>query len=651
MKTQDHLHGLLSIIGGIVLFMLIGGPSFVKAQEVPNIASRTLRVDISKLDALWFEAMNLLDNRKYSSVKLKLKEVELKKVELGFNNLPSHSEVLIKQAEALKDQNQIGDALMLLEAAKQLSPDLANVYFALAATRFARNKIDVYGVGQEIFRGVVRKLKDINTIAAYTNNVLGVLIVTCLFIGGVFIVFTFIYYQRAIIFYYFKHLLPLPFPLFIASVIGWVIVGVVTLFLGVYWGILLLAVTLIPHVESSAKRILVGFFVFGSLLAALLTVVSITFIVFDGEYIQSLRDISYGYFSTRTAKTLQQRLKEEPTDAYALFGLAYIASHTGHQQDAIETYGNIPGSYSDRAAVQNNLGNLYHHKYQETKNEEAYGKAEDAYTNAIRYASRMFEPRYNSGQHLLVKYAPEDAQDQLTAARRYDFERFSRHSGYLEYGIVTVDATISTLALLRKLIDAEILEEGLTLAKRLWRSGSRFENPWYFSGACFIFFMAALLAGSKKGVPKKVVYCQMCGDVFPVKLRRKKEGGAPSKLCTQCTYIFKKKTTVKPEKRTKKVSQIQTHQNLRGLIAKIGSICCPGGGQIYFGYIGKGLLLSLGFYLGSTVLLLKLYTKGLLPLEGNPGPSLITLSISLALFVGIYLFNLFDIFRLSPKNQ
>jgi hypothetical protein len=132
---------------------------------------------------------------------------------------------------------------------------------------------------------------------------------------------------------------------------------------------------------------------------------------------------------------------------------------------------------------------------------------------------------------------------------------------------------------------------------------------------------------------------------------RQKKTEAQKNLCTQCTYIFKKKTTVKSEKRVEKVKQIQLRQKIRGLIAKVGSICFPGAGQIYFGYIIKGILISFVFYVTFTVFLLKIHTRILLESGGSSGSPLITLIIITVVLLGTYGFNIYDIRKLSPKNQ
>lgn len=624
------------------------------ADATQSLATLDLRIDTAKLQTLWSEAIKLLDKRdkpNFDAALLKLKEVEVQRMKSGFKNLPDHSAVLIQYAAELKQQRRIADAVTLMQSARLLSPDMASVYFALAKLRFAQNKADLYGVGQEFLRGVIAYWKDVNTIATYANNVLAVLLVSGFAAGAVFILFSFIYYQRAI-FFYVKERIPLPLPLPMFNILGWIVVGVVTLICGVFWGLLLLAAMLIWAIDAAAKPMLQGFFLFGSVLAALLLGISITFTVFDGEYFQALRAIAYGDYSPQTVKVLQQHVKEHPDDGYALFGLAYIASHTGHPQEALATYQNMPGTYPGGAAVQNNIGNLYHAEFRKTKKPEVYDKAEEAYRTAMFIAPRLFEPRYNSGQMILIEFSNNQAaEEQMLAARKISQERFSRYSGYLESGVFTVDASISTGTLLQKLSEASVIKAGSELAQTLWQSGSRFGNPWYFSGICLVLLILAEVTAPKKGQPKKVSYCQMCGDAFAVKSRKKKGEEESGNYCTQCAYIFKKKTTVKPEKRAQKVQQIQIRQGLRGLIAKIGSVCLPGGGQVYYGYLLKGVLLSFGFFLGAATLLLKLVMVVLLPIDGQRGPSVITIGISVILAGGAYLLNLYDISKLSPKNQ
>jgi hypothetical protein len=209
------------------------------------------------------------------------------------------------------------------------------------------------------------------------------------------------------------------------------------------------------------------------------------------------------------------------------------------------------------------------------------------------------------------------------------------------------------VALLQKLTEPEFVNAGLALSQKMWQSGSRLANPLYFSGIALVLFILIEVVGPKKGAVPKVTYCQMCGNPFAGKPRKKKgEEDAPDKLCTQCIYIFKKKTTVKVEKRNEKVIQIQNHQTVRNLVAKVSSFCVPGGGQIYVGYPLKGLLLASGFACGLALLVLKIYSPSLLIINSSARwPTFILLGCGGLLAVGTYVYSVIDILRVAPKNQ
>ena len=624
-----------------------------KAETVKN-APPAFQVDDAELAKLWFDALKLLDNKdpqKLGEALLKLKEVDLKKVETGQENLADYAAVLLKYVNTLKQQSRRAEAGKLLALAKQLAPDFADVYFASAQLRLAESFTDIFGAAQDVGQGLLLTVTDLHALLIYANNGLAFVLLGCAITATVFILFAFAYYWRAI-FFYCKTLVPLPLPTFAINLLGWLGVGVITLTLGIFWGIFGLAVLLLPHVDPAPKRILQTTLLFGSLVPVLLIVVSITFIATDQDYFAALRDVAYRDYSQRTVNALQQRLQTYPDDDYARFGLAYMMKNTGNLPDALTLYGKISGQYPDQAAVQNNLGNIYQIQFRQSakkgqKDPGLQQKAEEAYTSAIGFAPKMFEPRYNVGQLLIYANVgqSDDSSLQLNAARQLDGARFSRYSEYLQYNLITVDASFATWTLLQKLAAPEFLDSGLALARNFWRSGSRFDNPWYFSAAAFVLFGFSLAASAKKGAPQKVRYCEMCGDPYAAPRKKSEE---PTTFCTQCTYIFKKKTTVKVEKRAEKVQQIQLRQKMRGLLAKLSSACIPGAGQIYLGYVVKGVLIALVFDVALVIALLKFQTGMLL---GSPDLSLLALSLNLLVLAGTYAFNMYDIYQLSPRNQ
>lgn len=667
-RYQDRMYRYLLIISALMLGLAAPGLS---AQEnpVPAIAEASLRIKTETLDDLWRETLELLEQDDLQGALRKIEELNLEKAMQGFRNLPAQSAVLVQSVRALRARKRIDDALALAERARQLSPDWAPGYFTLARLRLSHRVTDIYGYARDMALGLLARYRDMNAIVTTGNRVFSVLLLAGGLTSLVFVLFAFLYYRQAVFYYVFKHTLPLPIPMLIASVLGWIVIGVVTLTLGVAWGVLLLAASLIAHLEKGTRIILNLVFVWACLLGLLLVALGTTYAYFEDDYFQALRDVSFGTYTRHTVDVLQARVRQEPDDAYALFGLAAIAAHAGAPDQAIAVYSTLPFSFPDYAAAQNNLGALYHRQYLDTKSSDLYQKANESYDSAIMANRRQFEPRYNLAQLRLTDLSESDEvkNSLLQTAMDMDEARFNELSQYVQYNLVAHDATLSATALLKKLVEPAVSRSGLALAKELWRSGSRFDNPVIFSAAALALLILSALAGPPGKSPKRVAYCQMCGDPFTVKIKRRrtvrrarddedetdKKKAAPevNTFCTQCTYIFKKKTTVKPEKRVQKVNQIQMRQNVRALIAKIGSLLCPGGGQIYYGYPLKGILLAGMFYLGLSLLTFTMFSTRLLVPEGYPGWSLATLILAGLLMGAAYLMNLVDVLKLSPRNQ
>ncbi len=644
MKHDTRKHLISGVIGIAVLLV-----SQSISAQLPDVATSSIQVDRVNIQNLWFQALQYLRNGDLENAKLAFEDVNLKKLELGLHNLSSHSLILVKESQNLQRQGGAEQARVVLDIAQTLSPDISAVYFASARWRFHETITDFYGIGRDIWRGSLLKCTDVLTLICAANRMAAVIAVAGILTSASFILFSFVYYRRAI-FYQIKEKLPLELPLLVAHVLGWIVVGSITLGLGIAWGMLFLAFLLVWHLEPVSKRILQVVLFFGGIVAILLLVIGVTYRTSDGEYFQTLYDLSRGEFSSKSVANLQQHLKDAPDDVYAIFGLGLIAQKTGSIQEAIQAYSMIPRQYADWARVQNNLGNLYQAEYRRNNQEAAYQKAEDAYDNAMRSVPKMFEPHYNSAQLLLVANKSSEAGDEIQKAREIDYTRYTRFSEYIKDNIVMVDASFSTWALMKRLFYQDFFRAGILVAEELWASCSRFRNPWFFSIASGMVLLLSLLTGAKQKVPKTgVVYCRMCGD--PYAMKRKRKAQDVETFCTQCTYIFKKKTIVKPEKRAAKVKQIQLRQRFRGLLVKVFSLCCPGAGQVYFGYPVKGVLIAFLFYLGGTYYLLKGLLHLVLDTPGGMGTSWGALLFFILLGFGSYLFNVYDVLKLSPKNQ
>ncbi|MCP4396989.1 MAG: tetratricopeptide repeat protein [bacterium] len=636
----------------IILLLLLAAPG-VQAQA-PQVASIPLSLNLSEINDLWFTSLDTLKNGDVEKALLDMEDLNLKKLGFGLANLSAYSQVLVREARNFQERGASAQAKNLLDMAQKLSPDLPDVYFALAGWRFKENMSDAYGVAKDLWKGYFLQLSEPSTLISYANKALILLLLAGILTSATFILLSFVYYRRAI-FYQLKEKVPVKLPLFIAQIFGWIPIAVVTLGLGIAWGLLLLALLLIWHLDLSSKWILQVILLFGASLAIILIVLGISYTTFDGDYFQALSELKRGEFSSHSISVLQQQLQDNPEDVYAIFALGFIAQQNGRLDEAIEAYSMLPRQFADWPQAQNNLGNVYQQYYRQGEDPSWYQKSEDAYDDAIRQKPKMFEAHYNYAQLLLLENKSEDAGDEIKKARDINYERYTTYSQYVKDNIIVVDAPFSVTALIKRLFYQDFFGKGKVLAEAIWAGWSRFPNPWFFSIASGVLLVMSFAFGVQKKAQKSgVQYCQMCGDPYTVKKRKKKKDQKQESdtFCTQCTYIFKKKTVVKPEKRAAKIKQIQLRQKVRGLLVKVLSVCLPGSGQVYFGYPLKGTLIALLFYLGAAYYLMWAILRISLETPGTSGGiSWGTLIFFGLLLGGSYLFNLYDVSRLSPKNQ
>lgn len=644
-RNRRFLGGILGFCGVLLMAQTLFAQS-------PAVALLPLQVNASDLHRMWFQALDALhkgDMKNIDAALLSLSDLNLKKLQVGFHNLSDCSRILIQEAENVKKQAGAQKAMEVLNAALRLSPELPDVHFALAKMRLAVNMTDAYRATLDFARGVWFKYTESAMLMTYLNNGLTIFGFAGMLASIVFILFSFIYYHRAIC-YQIKEKFPVELPLLFAQILVWLLIAAVTLGLGVAWGMLFLAALLIWHLDVSAKRLLQAVLAFSAVFALFVIVIGITLATADGEYYHALCDLARGEFSSQTAAVLQNRLKDFPEDVSAIFGLAFIAQKNGNLDEAIQAYSMIPEQFTDWAAAQNNLGNLYQKKFRKKQGEQWYQKAEEAYNNALFRAPKMFEPNFNYAQLLLEQQKSTEAGEYINKARKLNHEQYTLQSEYLKDQIFSIDASFSTWGLLRRVFYQDFSAAGMAVAKRLWGSVSRFDQPIYFAIAAGVVFFASLMFGVQKNAPHKgVMYCQMCGEPYAVK--RSKKTQDVETFCTQCTYIFKKKTAVKPEKRAEKVKQIQLRQNIRNFLVKLFSICVPGAGQVYFGYPLKGALIALLFFAGVLYYLFHEFVRVLLVSSESLGFSWLAIGFFGLLAGGSYLFNLMDAFKISPKNQ
>ena len=97
------------LISGVMGIIVLLTAQNLLAQ-LPDVATSRIRVDRSKIQESWSEAVQYLRNGDFENAVLVLDDLNLKKLELGFHNLSLHSLVLVKEAQSAGTYSVTWDA-------------------------------------------------------------------------------------------------------------------------------------------------------------------------------------------------------------------------------------------------------------------------------------------------------------------------------------------------------------------------------------------------------------------------------------------------------------------------------------------------------------------------------------------------------------
>ncbi len=631
---------LIACIQGFGIKAVQGGESRVPVGQESKVAieQKIFPSSLESLTGLWFEAVDLLQKRNYEEAKQKLREVNSKKQEVGLENLIPASDVVIKESKLIK--GDFAAQIDFLEMASKLAPYNWRARFALAQLHISKGNL--YGFVVESLRGLRDKILDIYTLYASLNKILEILALSLFTAFSLVILFSFVQAHRAL-FHDVKERLPGSLSLLPISIIGWGFLAIVLWVGGIFWFILLLSVLTWGYVDPLGKRFIKAFLVFVFLLPLILLLMGITFNAYHTPYIKALRDISYGIYSGETEKIFKEALQSDPFNPEAGFSLALINKKKGFLEAAEKGYRELIEHSYQLDKVYNNLGNVY---YAEKKFHEAI----KAYESALEENPKLFSAHYNLAQALWQDpSSSEKAVEELDQAQRLDYDRFNKIREIAgtssHYNLVLVDELLPRYAPF--LGSFKLWQPGYEASKKVWSLFSRLDNPLYLLGVAP--FSWWILIKARDRFQRKMgyaYYCEMCGDPM---CKYCQQGGGARKLCTSCSYIFAKRGVVKPGKREEKIRQVKHYEQARRWTARITSLLLPGSGHIYLGYMGKGFVI--GGLIAILFFHLSLQNTFLHAYEGiSTSNTFAVFLIEWVIILGLYIFTLWDIFSLAPRN-
>jgi len=631
--------GALILVSWVVYVCTAGLETGWGVESKPPLEQGISPHPADKLANLWFEAIRLLKEGSYEKAEIKLREANSAKYELGLENLVEASDVLVRESEVLEKSGSSATAADLLEIAGRLAPYNWRVQFALAQLHLRH--LDLYRFLKEFFRGLKDRLLDIYPLYASLNRMLIILTLSLFLAFSMVIGFSFLQAHNALI-HNIKEQLPASLSTAPIYVISWLLLVLVLGIGGFFWFILLLSILTWGYLDSNGRKFIQAFLIFVFVLPFILFIVGTTFSIYNQPYLRALYDISYGIYTEETENTFKKRLEANPSDYEARFAQAFINKKKGRLEAAEQGYKDLiePSYRLDK--VYNNLGNVYYAQ-------KRIDAAIQAYQNALQENPNLFSARYNLGQAYLQDISfSEKAAEEFSQAQRLDFSRFNEvreiAGNSSHYNLVLVDETLPRYIPMTS--GLKFWPQGYTMATNLMGLFSRVGNLFYLLASAPLAWGLIGLLDRYRRQSGYAYYCQMCGD--PV-CKQCQPAGSTRKFCTQCNYIFAKKSVLKPGKKEEKVRQIQSYEQMRKWSARAISVLLPGSGHVYAGFIGKGFAISL---LASILLFTLYFRNGILHAYtgASPDSALIWFFLELVAILGVYLFTLRDIFSLSPKN-
>jgi tetratricopeptide (TPR) repeat protein len=589
---------------------------------------------------LWFDAIKTLQEKGYEEAKDKLDCVSTKRQEAGLENLVEASDILVRENNQLEKRGNSAVVESLLEMANNLAPYNWRVQFALAKLHLV--KLDLYKALKEFLRGLKNRILDFYSSYSLLNAMFLLVGLSLFAAFSVVIVFSFLQVHRAV-FHDVKELISESLPILPVYIVGWFFLAFVFWIGGFFWFVLLLTILVWGYLDLQGKKFIQAFLIFVFFLPLILMAIGITLDAYNDPYIKALRDVTYGMYTGKTEEVLRKAVESNSLDKEAIFSLAFINKKKGLLDTAERGYKDLVTRSYQVDKVYNNLGNIY---YAQKKMKDAI----QSYENALNKNPKSFSAHYNLAQaYLQDALSTEKANNELNQAQRLDYSRFERvretAADGSHYNLVLVDEPLSRLTPF--ISSVKLWKPGYKVAEEIWGLFSKVKMPFYFLSVVSIVswvLIKVFHASRKKG--GHAYYCQMCGDAICYRCQQSEN---VRRFCTQCNYIFTKKSVSQPGKKEEKVRQIQNYEQARKWAARIASLLLPGSGHVYSGFIGKGFVIAMLV----AVFLFALYFQNFF-LQSYKGavPGLVFpfFIAKLVVLAGIYLFTLRDIFTLSPKN-
>ncbi|MFO0728319.1 MAG: hypothetical protein U1E65_31350 [Myxococcota bacterium] len=499
------------------------------------------------------------------------------KDQVGEANLPLASSTLVHHAVESLSKKDPKRALLDLDAALRLSPDMTQALWLRARALYASPEGGLVSAFRAGVAAAIAELKGFRNQVALATELVGVLLLTLLGVALVFTAIQSLRYARCAAYDIAQRL-----PEWAGIGVGYVILALVAVLpLALNVGIvgLLVCWLAIAMFYQSPRERAVGLALSLSLAISPLVVWGAgPLIQFHGSYLDRLTTLATEAFAPDAEIEMNRVVSAEKRRDYdAAFLLGLRARQRGDFSQAETWYTAALAARPGDAAASNNLGTVLYLQRKSELAQAAFNKAA-----ATRSAA---EPFLNVATLHLEKSRFDDAKTAIDSAGHIN-PTLAAHYNEAEGSTAQrlYDMPYPQSSLWGRLFDSEPKEREAITAELFSLVGGR--APWLIfsiSGAVLALLAFAVARGRRSTLSTP---CPKCGQPAP---RRTVES-----LCDQCHSIFMKAVAVEPSMRLEKENAIRRFQ-MRQRWLERGLSLIAGAGQLVAGRAIEGTIVLSAF--------------------------------------------------------
>lgn len=509
-----------------------------------------------------------------------LKEIEGMCLDRGITSFEELSASMVKQGKFLLQAKDVKGALLLFDAAIQISPNYPPPYYARGWAYLSQDKLKALVFIDSFIEGFRNSVNDFWWVFFYAGNKFTSALFTLAVLFSLFGLFMVIRYTSLLAHDISESLKKPHLEELLKHFIIPAFFLIILIALGYWWAVTISFLALWVYFNKKEKFLSITFFI---LLIFMPDVMSYLAGFLDGSgnrLIWVMDEVNKGQIKDGTKEYLESYIESNPANETVLMSLAQFQRKSGLFNESAVTYEKLIEIRPQSAIYWNNLGNVH---FLAGNKEEAIKD----FNTAIQFDSKRVLPYFNLSQVYGESLMFTEREHADLAARELDPVAVAkiRDLEGSTPGRMVFDEPLPSEALWRMAFSSknDILAASFwdTSVKVLPLRGTR------LAGISFIVLALSFNAFRKKRVNSH--YCNKCGKVS---CRKCQKPFYSKELCPQCHQIFVKLEGVEAKDRVRKMLEIRENHQKSGLVFRISALILPGSGHFLMGHPLRGFLFA-----------------------------------------------------------